>query len=356
MAERIPKRTARQIVEAVQDVCGYDINFINPDGRIFESTNPARVGSFHEAGREAAKTGKTIEVTASDAYFGAQPGVNIPLSHAGEVVAVIGITGDPDTVRRFGVLAQKITALILRENELERQTGSERAQMDHIVRALALGEHINYDYYCEFMTAHGVALSGEHTAVLLRTHAHEENLTALKSDVTQTLLRERVTLFAFVYPHEFILLPETVQLPGLLRALETVSDAHPGALRIAVGTPERLSRQSRSYEAARIALRAMQPGQALARFEELDLEILLGAVPEEAKARFLERTAGRLQEKDRAILRAYFGAGMRLKQASEALYLHKNTLQYQLDRIHRETGYNPREFADAVILYLALKL
>ena len=100
----------------------------------------------------------------------------------------------------------------------------------------------------------------------------------------------------------------------------------------------------------------MQPGQALARFEELDLEILLGAVPEEAKARFLERTAGRLQEKDRAILRAYFGAGMRLKQASEALYLHKNTLQYQLDRIHRETGYNPREFADAVILYLALKL
>ena len=85
-------------------------------------------------------------------------------------------------------------------------------------------------------------------------------------------------------------------------------------------------------------------------------EILLGAVPEEAKARFLERTAGRLQEKDRAILRAYFGAGMRLKQASEALYLHKNTLQYQLDRIHRETGYNPREFADAVILYLALKL
>ena len=79
-------------------------------------------------------------------------------------------------------------------------------------------------------------------------------------------------------------------------------------------------------------------------------------MPEEAKARFLERAAAGLEEKDRAILRAYFGAGMRLKQASEALYLHKNTLQYQLDRIHRETGYNPREFADAVILYLALKL
>ncbi|MBD5084949.1 MAG: PucR family transcriptional regulator [Clostridiales bacterium] len=48
---------------------------------------------------------------------------------------------------------------------------------------------------------------------------------------------------------------------------------------------------------------------------------------------------------------------MSLKEASGALFLHKNTLQYhQLDRIWRETGYDPRSFQDAVILYLGLKL
>ena len=66
--------------------------------------------------------------------------------------------------------------------------------------------------------------------------------------------------------------------------------------------------------------------------------------------------ARRPSEKDQALLRAYFAAGRSLKRTCETLYLHKNTLQYQLDRIHRETGYNPRCFADAVVLYLALKL
>ena len=47
---------------------------------------------------------------------------------------------------------------------------------------------------------------------------------------------------------------------------------------------------------------------------------------------------------------------MSLKQTAEALYLHKNTLQYRLNRIARETGYNPRVFTDAARLYLALKL
>ncbi|MCC6094604.1 MAG: hypothetical protein LIV24_06235 [Eubacterium sp.] len=39
MAE-ISERTARQIVDTVKDVCGYNINFIRSDGIILASTNP----------------------------------------------------------------------------------------------------------------------------------------------------------------------------------------------------------------------------------------------------------------------------------------------------------------------------
>ena len=357
MSVSVHKRVAEEIVQAVRDVCGHDINFISPSGRIFASTNPDRVGQYHEAAREAAKTGETLEVHRAEDYFGAQPGVNIPLSHDGEPVAVIGITGEPDEVRKYGVLAQKITALILREHELERQSSTERAQMDHVVRALALGEHLNYDYYRDFMQRHRVDLEGTRTTVILRTHSGDENLTRVKSEITRIIHRQRITLYTFCYPHEFILLPESEQVPPLLEALTAVERDYPGAVRAAVGTRERLSRQSRSYEAARIALRAMAPGQCVAEFEDLDLEILLGSVSGEARERFRERTGtAALSEKDQSLLRAYFAADRSLKQTCETLYIHKNTLQYQLDRIHRETGYNPRCFADAVVLYLALKL
>ena len=47
---------------------------------------------------------------------------------------------------------------------------------------------------------------------------------------------------------------------------------------------------------------------------------------------------------------------MSLKETADQMFLHKNTLQYQLDKIWKNTGYNPREFRDAAILYIALKL
>ena len=63
-----------------------------------------------------------------------------------------------------------------------------------------------------------------------------------------------------------------------------------------------------------------------------------------------------LDEADCSLLRSYFDHEQSLSRTSEYLYLHKNTLQYKLDRIHKICGLNPRSFRDGVILYLALRL
>ena len=127
-------------------------------------------------------------------------------------------------------------------------------------------------------------------------------------------------------------------------------------MKIGIGNSDALNRQDRSYQAAEIALASLIGEQNLAVFDQLDLEIFLGTVPTDAKRRFPPKTVSSLEEKDRDILKTYFGCGMSLKAASSALFMHKNTLQYQLDRIWRNSGYNPRAFQDAVVLYLALKL
>ena len=351
----VRKRVAVQIVQAVKDVCGHDINFIDPSGMIFTSTDPTRIGQFHEIGREAARRGETIEVERDGAYDGTHRGVNIPVHHNGEIIAVIGITGDPGEVRKYGVLAQKITALILREHELEEQSGNEKARMHHVIRALALGEHLNYEFYRSFTEQLGIDRNAERAVVVVRT-GEVENLTALKSELHRTLRHRGVTLYTFCYPNEYILLLDRSQCAPVTEALRTLSATNPGALRIGVGSFEPLARQSRSYEAATITRRSLKPGETIAFFDTLDLEILLGTLPDEARERYLAKTVAALPEADRTLLRAYFDADMSLKQTAETLYLHKNTLQYRLDRIARETGYNPRVFTDAVRLYLALKL
>ena len=70
----------------------------------------------------------------------------------------------------------------------------------------------------------------------------------------------------------------------------------------------------------------------------------------------MKKTVSNLSEKDRKILKTYFSNNMSLKETSKYLYLHKNTLQYGLDKIWKNTGYNPRDFRDAAILYFGLKL
>ncbi|MFR2837269.1 MAG: helix-turn-helix domain-containing protein [[Clostridium] nexile] len=47
---------------------------------------------------------------------------------------------------------------------------------------------------------------------------------------------------------------------------------------------------------------------------------------------------------------------MSLQSTCQKLFIHKNTLQNRLDRIYEKSGYNPRKFRDAALLYLALKL
>ena len=56
---------------------------------------------------------------------------------------------------------------------------------------------------------------------------------------------------------------------------------------------------------------------------------------------------------------AFFESGFNLSEASRALYMHRNTLSYRLEKIERATGLNIRKFSDAVTfraLALAFRL
>ena len=70
----------------------------------------------------------------------------------------------------------------------------------------------------------------------------------------------------------------------------------------------------------------------------------------------MEKTLNKLNDREIDILKTYFSTNMSLKDTSDQLFLHKNTLQYQLDRIAQKTGYNPRVFKDATVLYIGLKI
>ena len=357
MAE-ISKKTAQQIVDSVKDVCGHDVNFIRPDGSILASTNPERVGTYHEIGHRAAQEGQPIEVMENDSFYGTQQGVNLPFSHHGTIVAVIGITGVPEDVRKYAYLAQRITALLLREQEYDARNRNEQVETDYVVRALSSGKPMNHGFYLDFLSSHGLSEEVRYRTVLVRlsTRYNPANLSMVEQKILTVFRETGSPLFTFRFPNEYILILPKGDYPPRQQPFERLAAEFREILSVGVGADHKLVHQYRSFREAQIAARAGAERAGYADFEQLDLELLSGSIPVAVRESYAARTLGKLSEKERHILEVYFAADCSLKAAAEKLYIHKNTLQYQLDKIHLLTGYDPRVFREGVILYLGLQL
>lgn len=358
--QNISRKTAQQIVDTVKDVCGYDINFIRPDGSILASTNPDRIGTYHEIGQQAAGKGQMLEVESDDAFYGTQKGVNLPFSYQGEIVAVIGITGEPALVRKYAYLAQRITKLILRERDLDSRAHTEKEQIAYLVRSLTNGNSVSHILLEEFLKQHSMDAGARYRTVLVRmeNRYNPANLSMIEDRIVRVFDQTGSALHSFEYPDRYILIETEESFEKWKFQLENLAEENHTILRIGVGSSHRLEHQNRSLEEAVIAVNSLEDRrkQSYEEYDNLKLEILLGSLSKEAKERFRAKTVTNLDEKEERILKTYFSSECRLKEAAEALYIHVNTLQYQLDKIARSTGLNPRKFEDAVLLYLGEKM
>lgn len=57
-----------------------------------------------------------------------------------------------------------------------------------------------------------------------------------------------------------------------------------------------------------------------------------------------------LTEKDIEIIFAYAENNMRTTETAYQIYVHRNTVEYHLDKVKRKTGLDPKKFYDLVKL------
>lgn len=356
MAEEINRRTAQQIVDTVKDVCGQDINFIHKNGTIIASTDPGRIGMFHGVGRQVILRGITMEVDQDTEE--ARKGVNFPVFHNGKAIAAIGISGEPARVRKYAYLTQKISALLLKERDISVKEKNQKDRLNYYLRMLILGESMNADILREFMEEYRLSANMKFHTLLIEISSGKrpDNLTELENSIRQTFENSGSELNTFNYPNEYICLLNEKNCKRAIPLLEAMAAKYGDLLKIGLGDRQSLFDQKLSYHAAKLAIKSLGSIAGFGMYDRLDLELLFGSVPEEARISYLKKTMKGLEEEDRELLKIYFEEDRSLAAAGMRLNLHKNTLQYRLNRIHRRCGYDPRVFRDAVVLYSALML
>ncbi|AST58178.1 CdaR family transcriptional regulator [Thermoanaerobacterium thermosaccharolyticum] len=116
---------------------------------------------------------------------------------------------------------------------------------------------------------------------------------------------------------------------------------------------------SKGYREASIALKLGKKidnnERGIYFYRSYALEELLLELPEDVIKRFLEAlTDGELDyfNDDELVstLNSFFRNSLNLSETSRDLYIHRNTLVYRLDKLHKLTGFDPKQFNDAVML------
>ena len=97
-------RLAQDIVTRTMKIIDTNINVMDGKGRIIGSGDEERLGEFHEVVLLALSHGRIVDIDDAVArqLHGVKPGINLPLRLEGEIVGVIGLTGNPGQLRQYG--------------------------------------------------------------------------------------------------------------------------------------------------------------------------------------------------------------------------------------------------------------
>ncbi|MDM5226738.1 helix-turn-helix domain-containing protein [Cytobacillus sp. NJ13] len=128
-----------------------------------------------------------------------------------------------------------------------------------------------------------------------------------------------------------------------------------------IGIPNRLEAYLRNYfkEEQRFFEQAssLLPAERVLKFETLFPSLVTGSLDENLKMSLLSRLS--LLEEDPELLhtiKVFLQNSSNVSLTAKKLYVHRNTLQYRLDRFTEKTGIQLKDFNSALTVYLACLL
>lgn len=380
MSSYLDADLASMIVDKVMSVLNCNINIMNEHGVIIGSGDVERIGQVHEGSMLAISQKRIVVIDEQSArsFQGVKPGVNIPLHLEDRIVGVIGMTGAPEQLNQYGLLISKIAEMMIEQARLMQHLAQNNRLREELVLNLVKEPEYSHELKALAKTL-GLDLRLPRIAILaelesgqlgvssamaelksLQSHladAAEDDLMAILS-LTEILILK--PLPARDVPREVALLKQRFsQLRKKLKSLTnlelhfSIGNYFAGEGGIAL-----------SYQTARTTLKVGKlryPQEACHTYFDMELPVLLDGLSAGWQSRHLLGPIQALKQKDSngvlyKTLLAWFANNTSATLTIEKLFIHRNTLDYRLNRIGDITGMDLGRFEDKLLLYISLHL
>jgi len=365
---------ARTIVREISNTIHQNVNLMDESGYIIASTNPARTGTRHVGAQKIiSEQLEYLTINTDGEYEGAKSGINMPLYFGREIVGVLGITGEWDQIKPYIDLIRKTSETLLMNFYLQRREGEiQKEQNQYLYHLLSEDvEHLPKDFISmgtrvgiDMLTARrcicisfrqGQGMQVEKPHIFLEQT--EQTIHQIQGYPRQSFSYREADQLAVFVPIEkkeeierlIAQTAEKLKLPAGV-TLKAGVDVQPSA-----GMELR-----RGKERAQKSLKAAMLSQErdVVYYHELTFGVFISEIPDESKREYLARVFKGITDTElqywMELLEIFYACEGSITRTAEKMFIHKNTLQYQLKKLKSVTGYDPRSISNAAIYQNAL--
>ncbi|WP_409311391.1 CdaR family transcriptional regulator [Pectobacterium sp. B1J-3] len=373
-------KMAQDIVARTMQIIDSNINVMDARGKIIGSGDQERLGELHEGALLALSQGRVVDIDEAVArhLHGVRPGINLPLRIDGEIVGVIGLTGNPSQLRQYGELVCMTAEMMLEQARLLHMLAQDSRLREELVLNLIRTDELS-PALMEWAQRLGIDLNKPRVVAVLEVDSGQLGVDSAMEELQQlqTLLTtpERDNLIAIVSLTEMVVLKPALNSHGRWDAeehrrrvdhlLSRMAESSRLRVRLALGNyfpgPGSIARSYRTARTTMSVGKQRMPSQRCYYYQDLMLPVLLDSLRGGWQANELVRPLAKLKAMDsngllRRTLGAWFRNNVQPGTTAKSLFIHRNTLEYRLNRISELTGLDLGNFDDRLLLYVALQL
>ncbi|STW09237.1 sugar diacid utilization regulator SdaR [Klebsiella grimontii] len=179
-------KMAQDIVARTMRIIDTNINVMDARGRIIGSGDRERIGELHEGALLVLSQGRVVDIDDAVArhLHGVRQGINLPLRLEGEIVGVIGLTGEPESLRKYGELVCMTAEMMLEQSRLMHLLAQDSRLREELVMNLIQAEE-NTPALTEWAQRLGIDLNQPRVVAMIEVDSGQLGVDSAMAELQQ---------------------------------------------------------------------------------------------------------------------------------------------------------------------------
>ncbi len=374
---QINKSVAQEIVDKAIQIIKLNVNIMDCNGIIIASGDKSRIGQLHEGALISISREETVIIDSilKEKLSGTNEGINMPIFFREDIIGVVGISGKSELVKNYSELVKMTTELSIEQSFLINEQINHKKSKEHFLHSLLNNSKNIFNVQLSNIYKEKLNLDFFHKICILDLKEKDflplnnkldkiQKFLSNNSNVNFTIIDDDFkVIFCISDKYESKVIRKCKKLVEKLLLLYCDENENcEKKLRLYIGLPFKSKNGiHKSYLSARnvYKLNFTNTNQCIWAFDYIKEVITIQN--NELEKNVLIEIWTILIENDKnkelvKTLNCFYNNNCEISLTSDKLHIHRNTLNYRLDKIFEITKLNPKNKSHLFTLTMAESL